>query len=95
VIWAVLDCPSGLAAAGATGLPTDTAILLGRMTATVYALPRTGDRCGVVAWPGERDGRKLHARSALLGPDDRVLAAATVWLTVPLPVRALSDGVTA
>jgi hypothetical protein len=96
MVWAALDCPSGLAAAEAAALPAGTAVLLGRMTATVHAPPRAGDRCRVVAWPGERDGRKLHARSALLGPDDRVLAAAaTVWLTVPLPVREHAGGVTA
>ena len=43
----------------------------------------------VIAWPGERDGRKLTAGSALLGPGGQVLAAArTVWLTVPRPVLA-------
>ena len=43
-----------------------------------------GDDCRVVAWPGGRDGRKLAATAALLGPAGEVLAAAaTVWLTVP------------
>ena len=89
VIWAALDCPSGIAAAEASGLSRDTAILLGRMTASVAALPAAGDQCLVFAWPGGRDGRKLLAGSALLGPGDQVLAtASTVWLTVPRPVSA-------
>jgi hypothetical protein len=89
VIWAALDCPSGIAAAEASGLSRDTAILLGRMTASVAALPAAGDQCLVIAWPGGRDGRKLLAGSALLGPGDQVLAtASTVWLTVPRPVSA-------
>jgi hypothetical protein len=87
VAWAALDCPSGIAAAEAAGLARDTAILLGRMTASLAALPVAGDQCQVIAWPGGRDGRKLTAGSALLGPGGQVLAAArTVWLTVPRPV---------
>jgi hypothetical protein len=89
VIWAALDCPSGIAAAEAANLGPDTAILLGRMTASLAALPRAGDQCRVIAWPGGRDGRKLNAGSALLGPGGEVLAAArAVWLTVPRPVPA-------
>jgi len=89
VVWAALDCPSGIAAAEAAALGWDTAILLGRMAATLTALPVAGDRCLVIAWPGGRDGRKLLAGSALLGPGGRVLAAASaVWLTVPRPVPA-------
>jgi hypothetical protein len=84
VVWAALDCPSGIAAAEAAGLPPDSAILLGQMTATLAALPAASDQCRVIAWPGARDGRKLAAASALLGPGGQVLAAAqAVWLTVP------------
>jgi hypothetical protein len=87
VVWAALDCPSGIAAAEAAGLGADTAILLGRMTARVVVLPVAGEQCVVIGWPGRRNGRKLLAGSALLGPDGEVLAAAnTVWLTVPRPV---------
>jgi hypothetical protein len=91
VAWAALDCPSGIAAAEAADLGPDTAILLGRMTASLAARPMAGQECLVVAWPGARDGRKLRAGSALLGPGGQVLAAArTVWLTVPRPVPALA-----
>ena len=91
VVWAALDCPSGIAAAEAAGLDPGTAILLGRMTASLAVLPRSGDQCLVIAWPGGRDGRKLTAGSALLGPGGQVLAAArAVWLTVPRPVPALA-----
>ena len=87
VVWAALDCPSGIAAAEAAGLARDTAILLGRMTASLAELPVAGDQCLVIAWPGSCDGRKLLAGSALLGPCGKVLAAArAVWLTVSRPV---------
>jgi hypothetical protein len=86
VVWAALDCPSGIAAGEAAGLAGDTAILLGRMTASLARLPAVGEACLVMAWPGGRDGRKLLAGSALLGPGGQVLAtASTVWLIVPRP----------
>src|SRR5215471_9324787 len=92
VVWAALDCPSGIAAAEAANLAGDTAILLGRMTASLAALPAAGDQCLLIAWPDGRDGRKLLAASALLGPGGQVLAAArAVWLTVPRPVPALAN----
>lgn len=87
VVWAALDCPSGVAAGEAAQLPDDTTALLGRMAAHVIARPRPGDACRVVAWPAGRDGRKLAARTALVGPDGAVLATArSLWLTVPRPV---------
>jgi hypothetical protein len=93
VVWAALDCPSGIAAAEAADLSQDTAILLGRMTASLAVLPRSGEQYRVIAWPTGRDRRKLLASSALLGPGGQVLAAArTVWLTVPRPALA-AEGV--
>ena len=99
VVWAALDCPSGIAAAEAAGLGPaeateagagwDTAILLGRMTASLVARPAAGDQCRVIAWPQTQDGRKLTAGSALIGPGGEVLAvAAALWLTVPHPSQA-------
>jgi hypothetical protein len=90
IVWAALDCPSGIAAGGATDIAEDSTIVLGRMTATVASVPAVGDECQLIAWPVGRDGRKLTAGSALLSGDGRVLAEATaVWLTVPRPVREL------
>ena len=89
----MLDCPSGIAAIEGADLEPDTAILLGRMTASVAALPAIGEPCRVTAWPIGRDGRKLTAGSALLGAGDDVLAVArTVWITVPRPAPAPHDG---
>jgi hypothetical protein len=90
IAWAVLDCPGGIAVSEAADLDDETGMLLGRMTAMVTALPAVGDECQVVAWPVGRDGRKLTAGSALIGPGGRVLAVArSVWLTVP---RSVLDG---
>ena len=93
IVWAALDCPSGIAAAEGASLDADTAIVLGRMTASVAALPMLGDQCRVIAWPDGGYGRKLTAGSVLLGPGGEVLAVArAVWLTVPRPVTALGAG---
>ncbi|WP_236792809.1 hypothetical protein [Amycolatopsis sp. GM8] len=79
-VWAALDCPTGIAAAEAAQLTES--MLLGRITGSVSGLPAVGDRCRVLAWPAARDGRKLTAGSAVLGPGGEVLAVATaLWLT--------------
>ena len=84
VVWAALDCPGGVAAVEAAAVPADTAVLLGQMTARLAARLRTGTGYQVVAWLLGRDGRKLTAGSAVLGPDGEVLAAArALWITVP------------
>jgi hypothetical protein len=91
IVWAALDCPSGIAAGEGASLDSDTAIVLGRMTASVAALPMPGDQCRVIAWPDGGYGRKLIAGSVLLGPGDEVLAVArAVWLTVPRLVAELA-----
>jgi hypothetical protein len=92
IVWAALDCPSGIAAGEAFDLGPEAAIVLGRMTANVAALPQAGDECRLIAWPIARDSRKLTAGSALLGPDDRVLAVATaVWVTIARPVLETTE----
>lgn len=83
VVWAALDCSGGLAVVEAAALPAGTAALLGRLTVRLAVRPRTGTEYQVVAWPLGREGRKLTAGSALLGPDGEVLAAArALWVTV-------------
>ena len=83
VVWAALDCPSGVAAAEAAAVPAGTPVLLGQMTARLGARPRIGTEYRLVAWLLGRDGRKLTAGSALLGSDGEVLAAArALWITV-------------
>jgi hypothetical protein len=82
-VWAALDCPSGFAGLLGPGLTGAEPILLGRMTARVDMRPRPGDKCTIVAWPTGRDGRKVFAGSALLGPEGEMLAIAqTTWVIV-------------
>ena len=65
VLWAALDCV-GYFASGAPDYPV---ALLGRMTAEVDPRIVAGERCIVLGWSIARDGRKLHAGTALFGAD--------------------------
>lgn len=83
LVWAALDCPSGFACIAANPPGIDELTVLGRMSARIDERPRAGDRCILTAWPTGRDGRKLFASSALLGPEGQVLAVAqATWLIV-------------
>lgn len=89
-VWAALDCPTGFACVGARelGMSGNEPILLGRMSAQINGRPKPGDRCILIAWPTGRDGRKLFARSALLGSEGELLAVAqATWLLVDRQVQ--------
>lgn len=74
-VWAALDCPSYF------GLPTAPLALLGRLTASIEALPEVGEPLVAIGWPIDAEGRKHFAGSALANPDGEVLArAAATWI---------------
>ncbi|MGW9207709.1 hypothetical protein ACWGR4_12025 [Embleya sp. NPDC055664] len=75
-IWAALDCPGGW-----TGIDRDTALLLGRMTAHVYALPYPDEPCVVLGRLLGRDGRKVRTATTLYDAEGRPAAhAEQVWI---------------
>lgn len=75
-VWAALDCPGGW-----TVLAPGRPYLLGRMSATVAALPDAGARCVVVGELVATSGRKAEVRTALYDPAGRLLAAAqATWI---------------
>jgi hypothetical protein len=77
VVWASIDCP-GAYALGDAGLGEP---VLGRITARVERLPDEGEPCVVAGWPLGKDGRKLHAGTALYGREGDVVALARqVWI---------------
>ena len=77
-VWAALDCPGGWAVL-APGRP----YLLGRITATVAALPTPGQRHIVVGELVSASGRKAEVRTALYDPHGRLLAAArATWIAI-------------
>jgi hypothetical protein len=77
-LWAALDCPGGWA--NDLG---ERPMVLGRMTASVDAVPEVGDRCVVVARRLGAEGRKSFVASTAYDTDGRVLGhAESTWLTV-------------
>ena len=79
VVCAALDCPGYFGGFG----PDYPKALLGRITFAIDDSVRAGDACVVVGWSLGREGRKLHAATALFGPDGRLRARARqTWLIV-------------
>src|SRR5581483_7479420 len=75
--WAALDCP------GAFAVQSDFSrgiCVLGRLTGRVLEPPRAGDECVVVGWSLGRDGRKLHAGTALYRGRELLAFARAVWI---------------
>ena len=81
IVWASIDCPGAYALRGeGRGEP-----LLARMTGRIDRLPAEGERCVVVGWPLDEDGRKRHAATALYGEDGSVLAVSRQLWIEPRP----------
>jgi hypothetical protein len=76
-VWAALDCPGAFA----VGFAERGEVLLGRLAATIGAVPRLGERCVVVGWRIGEDRRKLYAGTALFGETGCLYAfARATWI---------------
>lgn len=60
ILWASLDCPGYFGAMQEMKMAA-----LGRMTGAVERTVRIGERCVIMGWALGREGRKVHAGSAL------------------------------
>jgi hypothetical protein len=79
VTWAALDCSAGFA--WMPRLPAGTAIVTARMTAVIDEPLQVDQRYTVIGWPIARDGRKLHAGTAIFNADGKVQARSRqLWL---------------
>jgi len=79
ILWASLDCPGYFGGAG----PEYPRALLGRISAHLRGSVRVGERCVVMGWSLGKEGRKLHAGTALFGEGGDLRALARqVWLVV-------------
>jgi hypothetical protein len=77
VVWAAIDCPGAFA----LEFGTRDVLVLGRLTAEVTRVPRSGERCVVVGWPLGEKGRKRNAGTALFGDGGDLLARGrAVWI---------------
>lgn len=79
VLWAALDCPSGLAWAEAV----ESVFVLGRMAARIERLPQVGEDLVTAGWRVDQDGRRLRSGSAIWdGAGEVVAAASSTWFTL-------------
>jgi len=60
ILWASLDCPGYFGAMDSMQMA-----LLGRMAGAIERPVRAGERCVIMGWGLGREGRKVHAGSAL------------------------------
>jgi hypothetical protein len=60
ILWASLDCPGYFGAMDKMEMA-----VLGRMAGELQGSVRTGERCVITSWSLGREGRKVHAGSAL------------------------------
>ncbi|MGK5550082.1 hypothetical protein ACSNOI_00565 [Actinomadura kijaniata] len=78
VMWAALDCPGGWSF-DIVGRPS----VLGTMTAQVLDVPEAGEPCVVMGLARTREGRKMHAATAMYGADGRLLGRSEqIWIEV-------------
>jgi hypothetical protein len=73
IVWTALDCPAGFAWGRRLG-GDNTGLLTGRITLAIVGEVRPDEPYVVAAWPLERDGRKLHAGTALFDAQGRPVA---------------------
>jgi hypothetical protein len=90
LVWAALDCPSGLAA---MAQEPDTAMVLGRMAAVIHRSPRPEEPLVVSGWTEAADGRRRPARSAIHTTEGEVVAASrSTWIVLTDAQRAAFRG---
>ena len=74
-VWAALDCPGAFAAGSSKPM------LLGEIAARVERRPRVGERCIVIGWPIEAEGRKYKVGTAVYGESGDLCAVAlSTWI---------------
>ncbi|HEY8481775.1 MAG TPA: hypothetical protein VIL71_18270 [Spirillospora sp.] len=80
LVWAALDCPGGWSFDVG-----ERPAVLGTMTAQVMDVPEAGEQCVVMGLARSREGRTMHAATALYGEGGRLLGRAEqIWVEVDL-----------
>ncbi len=79
-LWAALDCPGQFAF---TVNEAPQRSLLARISARLLGSIAPGEQCLVYGWQIAREGRKLHAGSAILGADGSLRGLARALWVMP------------
>ena len=83
LLWAALDCPTGMAWVNAPDHTRTGAAVLGRLAVRIDRRPAVGERLVVEGWQREADGRKRHAAGAVRSTDGEVLAVSkATWVVL-------------
>jgi hypothetical protein len=81
-IWAALDCPG----AYSFPEPRQAALLLGELAVSIKGTVSVGERCVLIGWEVDRQGRKHFTGTALFGESGSGCAVAyATWFEVPAP----------
>ena len=81
IVWAALDCPSGLA--WMLGDPPGDPAVLGELAVSIHRRPSVGDHLVVAGWRLEAEGRKRHAGSAVWTDEgDLVATGRAIWIVL-------------
>lgn len=91
LLWAALDCPSGLAWLEAGGALEPA--VLGRLAVRIDRRPAVGERLIVAGWAIGREGRKQLSGSALWSSDGALLALARATWIVLTEAQARAFGI--
>jgi hypothetical protein len=80
-IWAALDCPG----AYAFPEPEHGALLLGELTVSIYDTVSVGEKCVLIGWEINHEGRKHHTGTALFGESGSCCAVGyATWFEVAI-----------
>lgn len=80
-LWAAVDCTSGFAV---LPVPEGKAIVLGELCVRIDGGVTAGEKCVVIGWPLQIDGRKRSAGSAVFASSGRPVAVGrATWIEVP------------
>lgn len=80
-LWAALDCPGAWAGGP---FPEGKALVLGELCARITGSVMPEEKCVVIGWPIESNGRKRYAGTAVFsGSGHPVAVARATWIEVP------------
>ncbi len=80
LVWSALDCPGAWAEERHL---EDTPVVLGRMAARILGPVRIGETYVAAGWPVGREGRKLHAGTALFDREGATVGyARQTWIVM-------------
>ena len=92
VVWAALDCPSGLSWIYSPNAPLAGPAVLGQLAVRIDRLPQVAEALVVGGWQAGAEGRKLFAGAAVWTTEGEALASASATWIVLTPEQTEAFG---